>query len=175
MSVILAGCLSVRALKDGSLILRRCRQLSCDTQQFFEQCRRVTSDIHAQVYPGKLIGIQHTWQTRVFQHRKEHLRNILYALLSRWKDAQVWGVRVDQLSRIHRNAQIARRNLTMHILLQTNSQPISLKPAAPMAFSFPLPIPVLVYLSLRALVIQSVSHSFVVLICHFFTYFKGMY
>ena len=36
----------------------------------------------------------------------------------------------------------------MHIFLQTNSQPISLKPAASMAFSFPLPIPVSIRLSL---------------------------
>lgn len=36
----------------------------------------------------------------------------------------------------------------MHIFLQTNSQPISLKPAALMAFSFPLPIPVSIRLSL---------------------------
>ena len=36
----------------------------------------------------------------------------------------------------------------MHIFLQTNSQPISLKPAASMTFSFPLPIPVSIRLSL---------------------------
>ncbi len=42
----------------------------------------------------------------------------------------------------------------MHIFLQTNSQPISLKPAASMTFSFPLPIPVSIRLSLRALAIQ---------------------
>ena len=36
----------------------------------------------------------------------------------------------------------------MHIFLQTNSQPISLKPVASMTFSFPLPIPVSIRLSL---------------------------
>ena len=36
----------------------------------------------------------------------------------------------------------------MHIFLQTNSQPISLKPAASMTFSFPLPIPVSIRLYL---------------------------
>ena len=36
----------------------------------------------------------------------------------------------------------------MHIFLQTNSQLISLKPAASMTFSFPLPIPVSIRLSL---------------------------
>ena len=87
---------------------------------------------------------------------------------------QVRGVRVDQLSRIHRNAQIARRDLTVHIFFKTNSQPISLKPAAPMAFSFPLPILVSIHLSLRALVIQSVSHSFVIIIRNLLAQLKSV-
>ena len=62
----------------------------------------------------------------------------------------------------------------MYIFLQTNSQPISLKPAASKALALPLPIPILIHLSPRTSAIQSVSHFFVVLICQLLTYFKGV-